>query len=149
MGKAGWVGGWAGGGRPAAAGWRLHPPARPDPTTPCAAYNARYPTPQDPAQLSTAPNYAGAYLNTSGDPRQFIDPPSARPNNTFYSVRLPGTHLIALSNYLPYGPGSRQLDWFRAELARVDREQTPWLIVAIHAAPLNTYGAPPGCLPLG
>lgn len=97
--------------------------------------------PQDPAALNTEPNNANAYLNTGGDSRQFANSATARPNNTYYSVQLSGAHLIALSNYLPYGPGSRQLEWFRAELARVDRARTPWLLVAIHASPLNTYGA--------
>lgn len=64
-----------------------------------AAYNARYPTPQNPDVIATQPNHANTYLNTSF-PQQFVNSASVQPNNSYYSVDLPGAHLITLSNYV-------------------------------------------------
>ncbi|GAB4814669.1 hypothetical protein N2152v2_001715 [Parachlorella kessleri] len=105
-----------------------------------AAINARYPVPTDPRVINTSPNYAATYLDVHGlKPERFVNEAKVQPNNSYYSQRLPGTHFIVLSTYLPYGRHSKQYAWFQAELSKVDRSRTPWLILMFHASARNNY----------
>ena len=66
--------------------------------TRCAAYNARYPQPQDPALINTAPNHGSVYLGSGGRFKSGV-----RLNNSFYSVEASGAHIVSLSNYVSCG----------------------------------------------
>jgi hypothetical protein len=68
---------------------------------PCAAINARYPVPTDPATINTSPNFAATYLDVHGlKPERFINEGHVTPNNSYYSQELPGTYFIAMSTYV-------------------------------------------------
>lgn len=103
------------------------------------AFNARYPGPQDPSRIDTAPNTASHYLNAT-DKMQFANESEYEVHSGYFSLELPHTKVIALSSYLPYSPASRQFRWAAAELAAVDRTATPWLVVIMHSAPRMSYG---------
>ena len=50
-----------------------------------------------------------------------------------------GTILFPNGNY-PYSTfGYDQFNWFLNDIARVDRGRTPWVIVAWHQPPYNSY----------
>ncbi|GJP83858.1 hypothetical protein CLOP_g13959 [Closterium sp. NIES-67] len=72
---------------------------------PFKAYNARWPMP------STA---------------------SGSPSNLFYSFDSSSIHWVMLSCYSDYSQGSAQYNWLQADLAKVNRTVTPWLIAAFH-----------------
>jgi hypothetical protein len=79
-----------------------------------AAYNTRFPVPQNPGPPRIKP------LAMPGNKQ-----PLADPANMFYSVDIPGVaHMVYLSNYIPYdtwGTESVQYKWLAADLAKVDR----------------------------
>ena len=51
----------------------------------------------------------------------------------YYSYEVAGAHVVMLGCYVEYGTDSDQYAWLRADLATVDRQRTPWLIVGMHA----------------
>ncbi|KAL1549303.1 putative purple acid phosphatase 20 [Salvia divinorum] len=57
----------------------------------------------------------------------------ASPSNLFYSFEVAGVHVIMLGSYADFLPGSDQYRWLQADLRKVDRKRTPWLVVALHA----------------
>ncbi|KAL6603975.1 hypothetical protein ACP70R_044336 [Stipagrostis hirtigluma subsp. patula] len=59
----------------------------------------------------------------------------------WYSVKLASAHIIVLACYSDYSEGSSQWRWLQAELKRVDRKTTPWLIVLMHAPWYNSNTA--------
>lgn len=71
---------------------------------------------------------------------------SASPSNLFYSFDVTGgaVHVIMLGSYANFGPGSDQLRWLRADLSKVDRSKTAWLIVTVHAPWYNSNEAHQG-----
>lgn len=48
--------------------------------------------------------------------------------------------LLPVPLQLPYDPASLQYRWAAAELASVNRTDTPWLVVLMHGSPRTTYG---------
>ena len=53
-------------------------------------------------------------------------------------------HVIMLGSYIDYkGPAAAaaQLDWLKADLAKVDRRRTPWLVGMLHAPWYNSNKA--------
>ncbi|KAJ3678404.1 hypothetical protein LUZ60_002207 [Juncus effusus] len=62
-------------------------------------------------------------------------------SNLFYSFDVTSVHVIMLGSYTDFGPGSDQYKWLQADLAKVDRKKTPWLIALIHAPWYNTNEA--------
>lgn len=52
--------------------------------------------------------------------------------NLFYSWDYANIHFVALSSEHAYDPGSLQYRWLEADLKRVDRRRTPFVIVYIH-----------------
>ena len=40
--------------------------------------------------------------------------------------------MLVLCSYADFGSDSLQMQWLQADLAKVDREQTPWLIAMWH-----------------
>lgn len=50
----------------------------------------------------------------------------------WYSIQRGPAYIIVLSSYSAFVKYTPQHDWLQAELAKVDRTQTPWLIVLMH-----------------
>ncbi|KAL8116129.1 hypothetical protein AgCh_022579 [Apium graveolens] len=68
--------------------------------------------------------------------------PSKKSNsNYWYSIKRASAYIIVLSSYSAYGPYTPQYWWLRKELQNVDRNETPWLIVLMHAPMYNSYSA--------
>ena len=70
--------------------------------------------------------------------------PAAGTTNVWYSLNVAGVHWITLSNYHPFTAGSAQYNWLKADLAAIDRTQTPWVFVNTHAPWYNTNSAHQG-----
>ncbi|KAJ3703568.1 hypothetical protein LUZ61_007273 [Rhynchospora tenuis] len=67
---------------------------------------------------------------------------SSSPSNLFYSFDVASSvHVIMLGSYADYGTDSDQYKWLQSDLAKVDRNKTPWLIALIHAPWYNTNEA--------
>ncbi|KAL6876448.1 hypothetical protein ACP4OV_013020 [Aristida adscensionis] len=62
----------------------------------------------------------------------------------WYSVKLASAHVVVLSTYSNFTAGSSQWAWLKAELRRVDRSTTPWLIVLMHKPWYNSNKAHQG-----
>ena len=60
-------------------------------------------------------------------------------SSSWFSQNLGPVHLVVLNNYLPFHPGTSQYNFFVADMAAVNRTQTPWLIVSFHAPPYHSY----------
>lgn len=63
---------------------------------------------------------------------------SASPSNLFYSFEVAGVHVIMLGSYTGFGPDSDQYRWLQADLKKVDRRRTPWLVAVVHAPWYNS-----------
>ena len=49
-----------------------------------------------------------------------------------YNVGL--VHIVAMCNYLAFGPGSDQYSWFQYDMINnINRAVTPWVLVMFHA----------------
>ncbi|CAI5482849.1 unnamed protein product [Closterium sp. Yama58-4] len=57
---------------------------------------------------------------------------SGSSSNLFYSFDSGSIHWVVLSCYSDYYQGSAQYNWLQADLAKVDRKVTPWLMAAFH-----------------
>ncbi|XP_042505685.1 purple acid phosphatase 2-like [Macadamia integrifolia] len=57
----------------------------------------------------------------------------------WYSIKRDSAHIIVLSSYSSYGKSSPQYTWLLQELPKVNRSETPWLIVLVHAPWYNSY----------
>ncbi|CAK7329641.1 unnamed protein product [Dovyalis caffra] len=57
----------------------------------------------------------------------------------WYSIKRASAYIIVLSSYSAFSPYSPQWLWLQLELQNVDRSQTPWLIVLMHAPLYNSY----------
>ncbi|GFP97075.1 probable purple acid phosphatase 20 [Phtheirospermum japonicum] len=66
---------------------------------------------------------------------------SASPSNLFYSFQVAGVHVLMLGSYADFEPGSDQYRWLQADLSRVDRSKTPWLVAVVHAPWYNSNEA--------
>ena len=51
----------------------------------------------------------------------------------YYSTNIGPVHFISISPYVPYGNGSAQYAWLKADLAHIDKALTPWTVVIFHA----------------
>ncbi|QCD88985.1 purple acid phosphatase-like [Vigna unguiculata] len=57
----------------------------------------------------------------------------------WYSIKRASAHIIVLSSYSAYGKYTPQYTWLEKELKKVNRTETPWLIVLMHAPWYNSY----------
>ncbi|KAJ3698864.1 hypothetical protein LUZ61_002569 [Rhynchospora tenuis] len=57
----------------------------------------------------------------------------------WYSVKRASAHIIVLSSYSAYGKYTPQYRWLEEELPKVNRTETPWLIVLVHSPWYNSY----------
>uniref|UniRef100_A0A7N0T7D1 Purple acid phosphatase n=1 Tax=Kalanchoe fedtschenkoi TaxID=63787 RepID=A0A7N0T7D1_KALFE len=81
-------------------------------TKPFKPFTHRYHTPYK-ASISTAPHW--------------------------YSVKIGSAYIIVLSSYSAYGKYTPQTEWLEKELPKVNRSETPWLIVLVHSPWYNSY----------
>ncbi|PIA27162.1 hypothetical protein AQUCO_08300098v1 [Aquilegia coerulea] len=81
-------------------------------TVPFKPYTHRYPVPYK-ASGSTAPFW--------------------------YSIKRASAYIIVLSSYSAYGKYTPQFKWLEAEFPKVNRSETPWLIVLMHSPWYNSY----------
>ncbi|CAD5318805.1 unnamed protein product [Arabidopsis thaliana] len=51
----------------------------------------------------------------------------------WYSIKRASTYIIVLSSYSTYDKYTPQNSWLQDELKKVNRSETPWLIVLVHA----------------
>ncbi|KAL2892950.1 Purple acid phosphatase 25 [Bienertia sinuspersici] len=56
----------------------------------------------------------------------------------WYSIKRGPAHIIVLSSYSAFTKYTAQYNWLEAELKKVNRHETPWLIVMMHAPLYNS-----------
>ncbi|KAH6775744.1 purple acid phosphatase 18 [Perilla frutescens var. hirtella] len=66
---------------------------------------------------------------------------SGSSSNLFYSFEVAGVHVIMLGSYTDYDKSSDQYSWLKADLSKVDRVRTPWLLVLFHIPWYNSNTA--------
>jgi 3',5'-cyclic AMP phosphodiesterase CpdA len=69
---------------------------------------------------------------------------SGSTSNLYYSFEVAGTHIVMLGSYTDFDVHSAQYKWLEADLARVDRKKTPWIVVLMHVPWYNTNTAHQG-----
>lgn len=69
---------------------------------------------------------------------------SGSTSNLYYSFEVAGTHVIMLGSYVEFDAESDQYRWLQADLAKIDRKKTPWVVVLLHAPWYNTNTAHQG-----
>ncbi|XP_038719368.1 purple acid phosphatase 22-like isoform X1 [Tripterygium wilfordii] len=69
---------------------------------------------------------------------------SGSTSNLYYSFDVAGAHIIMLGSYTDFDQDSHQLKWLEADLGRIDRGKTPWVVVLVHAPWYNTNTAHQG-----
>ncbi|GLT42832.1 hypothetical protein SLA2020_168130 [Shorea laevis] len=57
----------------------------------------------------------------------------------WYSIKRASAYIIVLSSYSAYGKYTPQYRWLQEELPKVNRTETPWLIVLVHSPWYNSY----------
>ncbi|KAJ9186516.1 hypothetical protein P3X46_002080 [Hevea brasiliensis] len=57
----------------------------------------------------------------------------------WYSIKRASAYVIVLSTYSALGQYTPQNFWLEEELPKVDRNETPWLIVVMHGPMYNSY----------
>ncbi|CAK9140086.1 unnamed protein product [Ilex paraguariensis] len=57
----------------------------------------------------------------------------------WYSIKRASAYIIVLSSYSAYGNYTPQYKWLEAELKKVNRSETPWLVVLMHSPWYNSY----------
>lgn len=65
-------------------------------------------------------------------------------SNLYYSFDVVGAHVIMLGSYTDFDSKSDQYKWLQADLASVDRAETPWVFALIHAPWYNSNSAHKG-----
>ncbi|XAR56681.1 Acid phosphatase [Bertholletia excelsa] len=66
---------------------------------------------------------------------------SGSSSNLYYSFDVSGVHLIMLGSYTEYDEQSDQYIWLKADLLKVDRRRTPWVVVSFHVPWYNSNKA--------
>ncbi|KAK4428787.1 Purple acid phosphatase 10 [Sesamum alatum] len=56
----------------------------------------------------------------------------------WYSIKHASAYIIVLSSYSAYGKYTPQYNWLEQELPKVNRAETPWLIVLLHSPWYNS-----------
>lgn len=57
----------------------------------------------------------------------------------WYSIKRGPAYIIVLASYSAYGKYTPQFKWLEEEFPKVNRTETPWLIVLMHAPWYNSY----------
>ncbi|KAJ7944219.1 Purple acid phosphatase [Quillaja saponaria] len=58
----------------------------------------------------------------------------------WYSIKRASAYIIVLSSYSAYGKYTPQYSWLEKEFPKVNRSETPWLIVLLHSPWYNSNG---------
>ncbi|KAJ8752634.1 hypothetical protein K2173_005523 [Erythroxylum novogranatense] len=58
----------------------------------------------------------------------------------WYSVKRASAYIIVLSSYSAYGKYTPQYQWLEKEFPKVNRSETPWLIILVHSPWYNSNG---------
>ncbi|CAL0309944.1 unnamed protein product [Lupinus luteus] len=66
---------------------------------------------------------------------------SGSDSNLYYSFDVAGVHVIMLGSYTDFDRKSKQYKWLEGDLKKVNRENTPWLVVLVHAPWYNSNTA--------
>lgn len=66
---------------------------------------------------------------------------SGSTSNLYYSFDVAGIHIVMLGSYADHDEYSDQYSWLKADLLKVDRMRTPWLIVLFHVPWYNSNEA--------
>ncbi|KAL6998072.1 putative purple acid phosphatase 20 [Sarracenia purpurea var. burkii] len=69
---------------------------------------------------------------------------SGSTSNLYYSFEVAGVHVVMLGSYTDFGTSSAQYRWLKADLGKVDRGRTPWVVVLVHAPWYNSNEAHQG-----
>lgn len=71
---------------------------------------------------------------------------SGSASNLYYSfdAAAAAVHIVMLGSYTEFHTDSEQYKWLAADLAKVDRQVTPWIVVLLHAPWYNTNAAHQG-----
>ncbi|XP_077243591.1 purple acid phosphatase 18-like isoform X2 [Tasmannia lanceolata] len=65
-------------------------------------------------------------------------------SNLYYSFEVAGVHIVMLGSYADYDEYSDQYSWLKADLSKVNRQRTPWLLVLFHVPWYNSNKAHQG-----
>ncbi|CAJ1886099.1 unnamed protein product [Sphenostylis stenocarpa] len=65
-------------------------------------------------------------------------------SNLYYSFDVAGVHVIMLGSYTQFDSSSPQYSWLQSDLRKVNRRNTPWILVLIHAPWYNSNTAHQG-----
>ncbi|KAM7253314.1 hypothetical protein ACFE04_008808 [Oxalis oulophora] len=57
----------------------------------------------------------------------------------YYSFNAGGIHFIMLGSYVAYNKEAHQYKWLKSDLAKVDKNVTPWLVASWHVPWYSTY----------
>ncbi|XP_040364424.1 purple acid phosphatase-like [Rosa chinensis] len=57
----------------------------------------------------------------------------------WYSIKRASSYIIVLASYSAYGKYTPQYVWLEQELSKVNRSETPWLIVLMHSPLYKSY----------
>ncbi|WKA10211.1 hypothetical protein VitviT2T_027793 [Vitis vinifera] len=57
----------------------------------------------------------------------------------WYSIKRASAYIIVMSSYSAFGKSTPQYKWLSYELPKVNRTETPWLIVLMHCPMYNSY----------
>ncbi|OIV89835.1 hypothetical protein TanjilG_27662 [Lupinus angustifolius] len=63
---------------------------------------------------------------------------SGSDSNLYYSFDVAGVHVIMLGSYTDFHSESKQYKWFQRDLKKVNRKNTPWFVVLVHAPWYNS-----------
>ncbi|KAL8159957.1 hypothetical protein V2J09_001494 [Rumex salicifolius] len=69
---------------------------------------------------------------------------SGSSSNLYYSFDVAGVHVLMLGSYVECDEYSDQYGWLKADLAKVDRKRTPWIIALFHVPWYNSNHAHEG-----
>ncbi|KAF2288751.1 hypothetical protein GH714_012234 [Hevea brasiliensis] len=69
---------------------------------------------------------------------------SGSSSNLYYSFEVAGAHVIMLGSFTDYDEYSEQYNWLKADLTKLDRNKTPWLLVLVHVPWYNSNHAHQG-----
>lgn len=69
---------------------------------------------------------------------------SGSDSNLYYSFNVAGVHIVMLGSYTGFEQNSVQYKWLEADLKKIDRGITPWIVVLIHAPWYNSNTAHQG-----
>lgn len=66
---------------------------------------------------------------------------SGSSSNLYYSFEVAGVHIVMLGSFAKYKQNSDQYEWLQADLSRVNKTKTPWIIALFHVPWYNSNAA--------